>query len=59
MLMPTSIDEEDSALLGVEESLLGIRVEGVVSAAGGTILELEESLYRGDLYRFYVTATHY
>jgi GntR family transcriptional regulator len=59
MLMPTPIDEEGSALLDVEESLLGIRVEGVVSAAGGTILELEESLYRGDLYRFYVTATHY
>jgi len=59
MLMPTSIDEEDSALLGVEESLFGIRVEGVVSAAGNSILELEESLYRGDLYRFYVTATHY
>lgn len=59
VVVPTFIDEDARALLGVEEPLLGIRVEGVVSAAGNSILELEESLYRGDLYRFYVTATHY
>lgn len=59
MLMPTSIEEDDRALLGLEESVPSIRVEGVVFVGRDAILEIEESLYRGDLYRFYVTATHY
>jgi GntR family transcriptional regulator len=59
VLTPTSLDEDNRALLGVEDSLLGMSIEGAVFVARGVLLELEESLYRGDLYRFYVTTTGY
>jgi len=43
--------------LGLETPIPALRVEGVTFVAKELILEMEDSLYRGDSYRFYVTAT--
>lgn len=62
----TRIDQMVSAItlegrelegLGLEQPIPAFRVEGVTFVAKELILEMEDSLYRGDIYRFYVAAT--
>ena len=50
------IDGEKTGFPGVEAEMPGFRVEGVTSTAKELILEMEESIYRGDMYRFSVRA---
>jgi GntR family transcriptional regulator len=65
-LQLVQIDQSLSAILiypekvgfpGVEGEIPGFRVEGVTSTAKELILEMEESIYRGDMYRFSVRAS--
>jgi len=51
------IDGKNTGFPGVEGEIPGFRVEGVTSTAKELILEMEESIYRGDMYRFSVRAT--
>jgi GntR family transcriptional regulator len=51
------LEGSELAELGLEEPIPAFRVEGVTFVAKELILEMEDSLYRGDTYRFYVTAT--
>jgi GntR family transcriptional regulator len=51
------IDNKDGKFPGISEQTPGFLVEGVTFCAKELILELEESIYRGDMYRFSVRAT--
>ena len=65
-LQLVQIDQELSAIIvdgreigfpGVEGQIPAFCVKGVTSCAKELILEMEESIYRGDMYRFTVRAT--
>ncbi len=47
---------EELASFGLKKAIPAFRVEGATFCGKDLILELEESLYRGDLYRFFVRA---
>ena len=51
------IDAGNSLFPSLDERIPGFCVEGVTFCAKELILELEESIYRGDMYRFSVRAT--
>ena len=51
------IDDKDNKFPGITGQVPGFLVEGVTFCAKELILELEESIYRGDMYRFSVRAT--
>jgi len=51
------IDAEKTGFTGVTGTIPAFRVEGVTSSAKELVLEMEESIYRGDRYRFSVRAT--
>ena len=51
------IDNKDGKFPGISGQPPGFLVEGVTFCAKELILELEESIYRGDMYRFSVRAT--
>ena len=51
------LEGSELAELGLETPIPAFRVEGATLVAKELILEMEGSLYRGDTYRFYVTAT--
>jgi len=51
------IDAEEMGFAGVEGEIPALKVEGVTTTAKEIILEMEESIYRGDMYRFSVRAT--
>jgi len=55
----TLLEGEEMKALGVEEPVPAFRVEGVTFVGREVILEMEDSLYRGDTYQFHVTATQY
>jgi GntR family transcriptional regulator len=57
MLSATVLEGRNLTDLAVEAPIPAFRVEGVTFVAKELILEMEDSLYRGDTYRFYVTAT--
>ena len=50
------VDAEQTGFAGVEGEIPALKVEGVTTTAKEIILEMEESIYRGDMYRFLVTA---
>lgn len=56
-LSVTLVDAEVMGFSGVEGRMPAFRVEGVTFCAKELILEIEESIYRGDMYRFNVRAT--
>lgn len=51
------IDAEQTGFAGVAGKIPAFRVEGVTYTTKELILEMEESIYRGDMYRFSVRAT--
>ena len=51
------IDEKEGTFPEISGQIPGFLVEGVTFCAKELILELEESIYRGDMYRFSVRAT--
>ncbi|MFW6154945.1 MAG: GntR family transcriptional regulator [Planctomycetota bacterium] len=51
------LDRETAATFGVTDPLPAFRIHGVTTCAGERVLETEHSTYRGDLYRFTVSAT--
>jgi GntR family transcriptional regulator len=57
ILSATVLEGRDLTDLAVEAPIPAFRVEGVTFVAKELILEMEDSSYRGDTYRFYVTAT--
>jgi GntR family transcriptional regulator len=57
MVSAIVLEGRELAELGLERPVPAFRVEGVTFVAKELILEMEDSLYRGDAYRFYVTAT--
>lgn len=50
------LDEGLLRFFNVRHPIPAFKVEGVTMCGKGMILEMEESIYRGDLYRFSVTA---
>ena len=56
-LSATMLDEEGMRVFGVDESVPAFYVEGVTFCSKELIVEMEESLYRGDMYKFFVEAT--
>ena len=56
MLSAIVIDGKDGAFPGLEAKVPGFLVEGVTFCTKELILEIEESIYRGDIYRFSVRA---
>lgn len=57
MLGAITIDRENMRILDVEEPTPAFLIEGVTFCAKELIVELEESIYRADMYRFFVEAT--
>jgi GntR family transcriptional regulator len=55
-LSAISLDEYSKEKLGIKDETVGLKVEGVTFCEGDLILEAEESVYRGDKYRFSVQA---
>ena len=51
------LDEYSRNLFKVEAEITGMKVEGVTFAGKELVLEGEESIYRGDRYKFGVSAT--
>ncbi len=51
------LDCETAATFGVTDPLPAFSIRGVTICAGDRVLETEHSIYRGDLYRFTVSAT--
>ena len=51
-----SLDEYSREKLGIKNETVGLKVEGVTFCEGELILEAEESIYRGDKYKFSVQA---
>jgi GntR family transcriptional regulator, N-acetylglucosamine utilization regulator len=50
------LDEYSKEKLGIRNKMVGLKVEGVTFCDGDSILEAEESIYRGDKYKFSVQA---
>ncbi|OFX94572.1 MAG: hypothetical protein A2X05_04270 [Bacteroidetes bacterium GWE2_41_25] len=50
------LDEYSKEKLGIKNETVGLKVEGVTFCDGELILEAEESIYRGDKYKFSVQA---
>ncbi len=50
------LEEEDLPVFEIAAPVPAFRVEGVTFVAKELVLEMEESVYRGDAYRFSVTA---
>ena len=50
------LDQKDYASFNVTEAIPAFKVKGVTFCGKELIVEIEESIYRGDLYRFYVDA---
>ncbi len=50
------LDEYSKEKLGIRNEMVGLKVEGVTFCDGEMILEAEESIYRGDKYKFSVQA---
>lgn len=48
------MDEAQAALLKVPAGSLALKIERRTYTAGNTVLEVVESVYRGDVYRFYI-----
>lgn len=55
-LSAISLDEYSKEKLGINKEMVGIKVEGVTFCENELILEAEESIYRGDKYKFSVQA---
>ncbi len=55
-LSAISLDDYSKAKFGISKEMVGIKVEGVTFCKRETILEAEESIYRGDKYKFSVQA---
>ena len=51
------LDKTMAKLFDIEKNSVGIKVEGVTFCGKGMILEAEESVYRGDKYKFSIAAT--
>jgi len=51
------VDAKEVGFASVEGQIPALKVEGVTTTAKEIILEMEESIYRGDMYRFSVRAT--
>ncbi len=56
MLSATMMDAGLKDFFDIETPIPGIRVEGVTFCGREMILEMEDSIYRGDKYRFSVRA---
>jgi GntR family transcriptional regulator len=56
MLSAVMLEEEELDWFGLEEVVPAFCVEGVTFCGKELILEMERSIYRGDMYRFLVTA---
>ncbi len=56
MLGSVMLGKELMHYFNLKSSIPAFRVEGVTFCEKGLILEMEESIYRGDIYRFTVTA---
>ncbi len=52
----TMLEPELQSYFGLDESVPSFRVEGVTLSGPNTILEMEESVYRGDQYQFTISA---
>ena len=50
------LDEYSKEKFGIKNKMVGLKVEGVTFCDGELILEAEESIYRGDKYKFSVQA---
>ncbi|MBD3267532.1 UTRA domain-containing protein [bacterium] len=50
------MDTQMLSFFGLDHSVPAFRVEGITFCGKGLILEMEESIYRGDIYRFTVSA---
>jgi GntR family transcriptional regulator len=55
-LSAMSLDEYSKEKFGIKKEMVGIKVEGVTFCEKELILEAEESIYRGDKYKFSVQA---
>lgn len=55
-LSSISLDEYSKEKFGIKKEMVGIKVEGVTFCEKEIILEAEESIYRGDKYKFSVQA---
>lgn len=55
-LSAITLDEYSKEKLGIKKEMVGIKVEGVTFCEKELILEAEESIYRGDKYKFSVQA---
>ena len=55
-LSAISLDEYSKDKFGIKKEMVGIKVEGVTFCGKEMILEAEESIYRGDKYKFSVQA---
>ena len=55
-LSAISLDEYSKEKFGIRKEMVGIKVEGVTFCENEIILEAEESIYRGDKYKFSVQA---
>ena len=57
VLSATMLDEELMDFFNLDAPVPAFRVDGVTFCGRELILEMEESIYRGDIYRFTVTAS--
>ena len=57
MLSCLMLDPEQTKAFGLEQAVPAFHVEGVTFCGKELIVEMEESIYRGDMYRFLVEAT--
>lgn len=55
-LSAISLDDYSKEKFGIRNEMVGLKVEGVTFCDGELILEVEESIYRGDKYKFSVQA---
>ena len=51
------LDKDEQEVFGVDEAMVAFCVEGVTFCGKELIVEMERSVYRGDMYRFFVEAT--
>lgn len=51
------LDDSSMQFFNIQETTPGILLESVTFTGKETILEMERSIYRGDFYRFYVSAS--
>ncbi len=50
------MDSKSKGLFGIKGKSVGIKIEGITFCGKGMILEAEESVYRGDKYKFSIVA---